>query len=80
MTTIHKFHSVGDWEALFINGESVKQNHIGRIDVLQYIKPGMKIEKVVSQRVNLPEGDTRYPPSIDEVVERDDYDFNGDDE
>lgn len=32
MTTIHKFHSVGDWEALFIDGESVRQKPLADHD------------------------------------------------
>jgi hypothetical protein len=78
MTTIHSFKSVGDWEGLYIDGELVKENHIGRVDVLSYLEEGMEIETVVSTRVNLPEGRTSYPTSLDEVIEDDGFDYEED--
>jgi len=76
MTTIHKFISVGDWEGLYVDGGLVKENHQGRVDVVDYIEEGMEIEKVVSTRVNLPEGDHSYPSDLQDVIEDDRYDYN----
>jgi hypothetical protein len=78
MKKIHKFWSTGDWEGLFIDGDLVKQNHQGRVDVLSYLEEGMEIETVVSQRVNLPEGDYSYPTTIGEIIENEAYDYDGD--
>jgi len=78
MVDVHKFESVGDWEVLYVDGESVKQNHIGRVDVVSYLED-TKVDDVVSTRVNLPQGETRFPDTLEEVIERDDFDFNGDD-
>lgn len=77
MTTIHRFHSVGDWEALYIDGTVVKQNHIGRIDVLDYIEEGMEIEKAVSCRVNLPEERHSYPNRLKTIIESEEFDYDG---
>jgi len=76
MVDVHKFESVGDWEVLYVDGESVKQNHIGRVDVLDYLED-TKVDKVVTTRVNLPEGEHRFPDTLDEVIEREDFDFDG---
>jgi len=77
--TLHKFQSVGDWEVLYVNGESVKQNHQGRVAVLDYIDEGMEIDVAVSKQVNLPEGKHRYPDQLTEVIEDERYDFDGGD-
>jgi hypothetical protein len=76
---VARFESVGDWEVLYVDGESVKQNHIGRVDVLSYLEPGMTIQSATEARVNLPEGETRYPSDLDEVLEDDRYDITEDD-
>jgi len=73
MVHVAKFDSVGDWEALFIDGETIKQNHIGRVSVLPYLE-GETIDVVETGRVNLPEGYTRYP-SLEEMDEHDDFDY-----
>jgi len=79
MVDVHKFTSAGDWEVLYVDGESVKQNHIGRVDVLKYLED-TKVDKKINARVNLPQGEARFPDTLEEVIERDDFDFNGDDE
>lgn len=76
MTTVHKFKSTGDWEVLYIDGDAVKQNHIGRVDVLDYLEPGMELETIVSRRVNLPEDDYRYPEQLDDVIDDERYDYS----
>lgn len=76
MTTIAKFWSVGDWEALYIDGEAVKQNHQRRVDVLSHIDEGSTIDAVVSRRLNLPEDDFRYPSTLEEMDKDDRYDFD----
>lgn len=76
---IAKFESVGDWEVLYVGGEAVRQNHIGRVDVLSHLEPGMTIESTTSKQVNLPEDDFRYPDTLDEVLEDDRYDITEDD-
>lgn len=73
MVHVAKFNSVGDWEALFINGETVKQNHIGRVDVLPHLE-GETIEVVETGRVNLPEEYAHYP-SLEEMDEHDGFDY-----
>jgi hypothetical protein len=75
---VAKFKSVGDWEVLYVDGESVKQNHIGRVDVLPYLE-GLTIESATSTRVNLPDGETHYPSTLEEVLEDDRYDITEDD-
>ena len=76
MSHVAKFESVGDWEVLYVNGESVKQNHIGRIDVLSYLE-GHTVDTVETGRVNLPEGDNRFPKTLEEVIEDKRYDYEG---
>jgi len=78
MTIVAKFWSVGDWEVLYVDGEAVKQNHQGRIDVLDYLEDGMVIDKTISTRVNLPEGERCYPSNIEDVIADDRYDFDQD--
>jgi len=75
MTTVHKFYSVGDWEAVFIDGERVASNHQGRVSVLDYIEEGMEIEEAVETRVNLPEDDYEYPKTIEEIINDERYDY-----
>lgn len=77
MVTIDKFDSVGDWEAIYIDGETVCQNHLGQCSVLSSLEEGMTIEKVVSTRVNLPDGERRYPSNLEDVIQDERYDFDG---
>lgn len=73
MVHVAKFESVGDWEALFIDGEPVKQNHIGRVGVLSYLE-GETIEAVETGQVNLPEDVYQYP-TLQEMDENEDFDY-----
>lgn len=76
---VAKFESVGDWEVLYVDGESVRQNHIGRVSVLSHLEPGMTIKSATSKQVNLPEDDYRFPDTLDEVLEDDRYDITEED-
>lgn len=78
MTTVVKLESVGDWEALFVGGECVKQNHIGRISVCDYIS-GVDVTEAAHLRVNLPEDDHHYPDTLEEIVDDDRYEFEMED-
>lgn len=76
---VAKFESVGDWEGLYVDGELVKENHIGRVDVLSHLESGMTIASATDMQVNLPEDEYSYPNTLDAVLEDDRYDVTEDD-
>jgi len=76
MVHVAKFESVGDWEGLYIDGELVKENHIGRVNVLGYLE-GVHVESVDTGQVNLPEGVYEYPTTLEEVIEDERFDYDG---
>jgi len=76
---VAKFESVGDWEGLYVDDDLVKENHIGRVDVLSHLEPGMVIESATDMQVNLPEDEYSYPSTLDAVLEDGRYDVTEDD-
>lgn len=56
----------GDWEALYIDGESVKQNHLGRIEVGKHLE-GETVDSYERRSEEVPEGMARFPTDLEEV-------------
>jgi hypothetical protein len=76
MVHVAKFESVGDWEGLYVDGELVGENHIGRVDVLSHLE-GVCVDPANTGQVNLPEGVYSYPETLEEVIEDERFDYDG---
>lgn len=75
---VAKFWSVGDWEAVYVDGERVESNHQGRTSLIDHIE-GLTIDTAISRRLNLPEDDYEYPKDFEDLLEDDRYDITEDD-